>query len=453
MSTRMNRRGFIQKTLTSLGALWLPRRLRAHVRRPQVSTDKAAATVYRAVNGRPAENVAKVLDLMGGVARLFGPDDVVVIKPNIQWTDQGVPNLQAVQGLVALIFARPGGFAGEVILIENVHRGPEPWHHAGWAHPFVRNADITGIHNYNSLCDQLKSRYGDRFSVCHLINAKDGGRRIYHPSEAPGYIYCDGTGGLPLIAFNNSAPPENYREVIMTYPVFRSDRGTVVDFRYGVWQSGRYTKRPWKFVNVAGINHHSTWCGISSAIKNYLGISDLSGGPDPHDDGKLTEAYYNFHAFPFDKWAPGPRPGMIGAEIGVFLDKIRRADLNIVTAEWVGLGSRVALPVARTRAVLASTDPVALDYHSAKYVLHSNSNVGFHDPDDPDRPTHQYIKACADHGGGIFDERRVALVSYDLKAGRHQREDEAAIIGKMEWGTNPKDIGKYLMMRYGSWFL
>ena len=158
----------------------------------------------------------------------------------------------------------------------------------------------------------------------HLVNAKDGGRRVFGPADGPGYVYCDGTGGQPLVAMDNGAEGELFRRVIMTYPIFKTDKGTIVDFKHGVWESGEYSKTAFKFINVAGINHHSTWCGVSSTIKNYLGISDLSGGPDPYHDGKLTEDFYNFHAFPFDKWAPGPRTGMIGAEIGMFLNTIRQ---------------------------------------------------------------------------------------------------------------------------------
>ena len=93
---------------------------------------------------------------------------------------------------------------------------------------------------------------------------------------------------------------------------------------------------------------------------------------------------------------------MIGSEVGTFLSSIRRAAVNIVTAEWIGLADRVHPPVAKTKAVLASRDPVALDYHSAKYLLYPNSKISFHDPDAPNSPTHQYLKACSDHGGGIL---------------------------------------------------
>lgn len=53
-----------------------------------------------------------------------------------------------------------------------------------------------------------------------------------------------------------------------------------------------------------------------------------------------------------------------GAEIGAFMKIIRKADPKITTAEWVGLASSVHPPVAHTQAVLASGDPVALDYHA-----------------------------------------------------------------------------------------
>ena len=97
---------------------------------------------------------------------------------------------------------------------------------------------------------------------------------------------------------------------------------------------------------------------------------------------------------------------MIGAEIAVFMKTICKADLNIITAEWIGLSTRTDEPVARTRAVLACPDPVALDYHSAKYILYPNSGIKYHSPDLEQSPVHQYLKACAKHNGGEFDESK-----------------------------------------------
>jgi hypothetical protein len=144
---------------------------------------------------------------------------------------------------------------------------------------------------------------------------------------------------------------------------------------------------------------------------------------------------------------------MIGAEIAVFMNTIRKADLNITTAEWVGLSSRTDLPVARTKAVLACEDPVALDFHATKYILFPNSKIPVHNPNDSESPIHQYLMKCAEHGGGEIDESKVDVKSWDFEKGRFQRGDELVILGEKEWGSNPKAILKYLVLRYGSFLI
>jgi hypothetical protein len=406
-------------------------------------------TVYRSVNGSPPENLRKVVELMGGIHTLFGEDDVVLIKPNAQWWNQGATNLAALSAFVDLIMERPGGFRGEVVIAENCHRGISPWTStaSGWARDFQRNAEISGIKNLAELGRSLKERYGDRFTLRHWINVEYGAKRVFGPKDGAGYVYCDGTGGVPLLSFDNGVAGDKYRATIMTYPVFVTDRGTVVDFKHGVWEKGKYTGGPFRFVNFPALNHHSVYCGLTSAVKNYLGVTDLSGGPDPHQGGMLTSKYYNFHSFPFDKWDHGPRPGMLGAEVGVFLKTVRKADLNITAAEWVGLVSRVEPPAARTRAVLASTDPVALDFHSGKYLLFPNSKMAVHDPDDRKSPLRQYLAACAEKSGCVFDENRVDVVSYDIRNKRSQNDD-LPLHGEMDWGRDPKSLLKYMYLRF-----
>jgi hypothetical protein len=412
------------------------------------TSDNPLVSLYRSVNGNPETNLEKVIHLLGGIEMIIGPHDVVVIKPNVQWWNQGVPNLSALKRFIDLIMNRPGGFNGEVVLAENCHRGPTPWKHAGWAAKLTRNSDLKKINNFNDLSQHLKKKYNDRFSTSHLINVESGAKRVFSPADGPGYVYCDGSGGVPLISLDNGAQGDNFRSAIMTYPILKTDIGTLIDFKNGIWDKGSYTGRFLKFINFAALNHHSTHCGATSAIKNYLGISDLSGGADPHNGGRLTEQYYNFHSFPFNKWEPGPVPGMIGAEIAVFMNTIRKADLNITTAEWVGLSSRTETPVARTRAVLACKDPVALDYHSTKYILFPNSKIAFHNPDDVGSPLNQYLTKCAEHGGGEIDESKVAVKSWDFEKERLQRDDELVILGEKEWGRDFKTLLKYFYLRY-----
>jgi len=410
-------------------------------------TAEKAATVFRAVNGGPAENLERVLSLAGGAGALFGERDIVILKPNLQWYNQGAPNIAAMDRLVTLIMERPGGFRGEVVLAENIHRGAAPWDRAGWAVPFARNADLPGVHSYNELAAGLGRRYSGRFSICHLVDIGSGGKRVHGPGDGPGYVVCDGTGGVPLLALSNRLGGVKGREVVMSYPVLRTDRGTLVDFRQGVWEKGAYTGQPVKLVNCAALNHHSVYCGVTSAVKNFLGVSDLSGGPDPAAGGRLSGDYHNFHSFPFNGDAKGPVPGMLGAEVGHFLKTVRRPALNITTAEYCGLVHRLEPPVAWTRAAAASTDPVALDVHTAKYILFPNSGISLHDPENRKSPSAQDLAACARAGDYCYDDSRIEVVSFDLAAGRFQGEGELVVRADREWGGNLRNLLKFAVLR------
>ena len=60
-------------------------------------TKSVSCLLYRAINGSPESNVTKVVELMGGIEKTIGHDDVVVIKPNVQWWNRGAPNLLALK--------------------------------------------------------------------------------------------------------------------------------------------------------------------------------------------------------------------------------------------------------------------------------------------------------------------------------------------------------------------
>jgi hypothetical protein len=450
-----SRRVFLKEMLSVAAALLFARRVAGAEPVLQKTTKDPICTIYRAINGKPGQNMAKVVDLLGGIERVVGENDIVLIKPNVQWWNQGAPNLQALKTFVELIMNRPGGFSGEVVIAENCHRGPKPWQSgsSGWPTRFARNGDLVAAANFNDLSRDLKQRYGDRFSKVHWIDVDEGGKRVFSPADGCGYVYCDGRGGAPLLALDNGLAGKRKRAVVMTYPIFKTDRGTVVDFKNGTWEKGAYTRQPLRFINFAALNHHSAYCGATSALKNYLGISDLSGGPDPGTDGRLTGDYFNFHSFPFDKWSAGPRPGMIGVEIGYFMNSIRQADLNITTAEWVGIASRTEPPVAHTRAVMASVDPVALDYHATKYLLFANSRIDYHNPANQRGPLYHDLKKCAEVSGHILDENKVKVISWDFKVYSFQGDGGLVVSAPVTWGSDWRILLKYGLLRWAPWLV
>lgn len=411
------------------------------------------AEIFRSVNGTPSQNLQKVIELAGGIANIIGSGDVVVIKPNLQWWNQGSPNISVCKELVDSIMQHPDGFTGEVIFGENTHRGNMPWKKTAWAKTFSINSDLTVINNFNELCKLLKEEYKDRFTVSHWIDCDVGGRRVYDPSEGAGYVYCDGTGGIPRISMDNGLSGESRREVVMSYPIIKTDKGTIVDLKNGIWKENRYSDQPLKFINLAALNHHSVYCGMTSSIKNYFGVTDISYGADPYKGGKLSGNFYNFHAFAFNEWTKGPVPGIMGKEIGYFMNKIRKADLNITTAEWVGLVSRTEKPIAHTRAVMASRDPVALDFHAAKYLLYSNSGCMHHNPEWKDGPLFQYLSECAAESKLTMDELSIKIYSFNYTNGKLQNENKITVLGDIDWGSDIKTLLKYFLFRFGHQFL
>jgi hypothetical protein len=43
----------------------------------------------------------------------------------------------------------------------------------------------------------------------------------------------------------------------MTYPILKTDKGTVIDFKNGIWKKGTFTGQTFRFINVSVLNHHS----------------------------------------------------------------------------------------------------------------------------------------------------------------------------------------------------
>lgn len=443
-----DRRTFMRNAVCMAGALLLCSRRGTEASAAESNRNfSPLTTVYRARNGTPAENMRRVLTMLGGVPSFVQSDDVVVIKPNVQWYNQGAPNLLAVKTLVDAIFTGHPDFSGEVVIAENIHRGREPWDRDGWKIPFVRNADCNA-HNFNELCSILDKKYGDRFSTCHLIDVAAGGKRIYTPDEGKGYIWCDGTGGTPLLKTDNGCTGTGFRETIMSYPVCTTRRGTIIDFKNGVHKQGTGTGGRLCLINFAGLNHHSYACGATMSVKNYMGICDLTGGQDPASGGKMSGDYYNFHSFAFNKYAAGPGIGALGTALGTFMKTIRKADMNFISAEWTGLASRTEQPVAHTRTICAGIDPVALDYHASKYILYANSGAMLHNPDATGGPLHEYLKACAAVIGSIFDERYISVQGFDCASGQPETNGKSPVKAPIIWGRDPKSLLKHIIFRF-----
>ncbi len=406
---------FIKKVLLELEKLTKPHQ--------KVVAEKPS-DVFISTNGSPQENMAMVIEMMGGIQRFIGINDIVILKPNAQWWNQGRTNLAAMKGFIDLVLGIPG-FDGEIIIAENHHfmddslPEQEKDNVRGWVHLSEINGDIDGVnHNLNTLIDLYHDQGFRNVTKCHW---RDGGPKrdvwgngqnggiVTSTSQGDGYVWTDDD-----YVFEGLWGFKKWK-VKMTYPIFTSAySGITIDFKNGAFQrnnvgGGNYIlNKPVKFINFSVLNHHGSATGITGAIKNYMGITDLSCGWW----GLKPEGHFNVHQcgedfYPYAKAGP----------LGHFMKNIRTADLNIVTAEWVGWGSRTDVSkAARVRTILAGTDPVALDYYGAKHLIFPLSkNQDLHDPDNPESSIRKFLSLAQKAlGRGASREKDIVARRHDF---------------------------------------
>jgi hypothetical protein len=389
--------------------------------------------VFICKNGSAEENMAAALEDWGRLSRVIGADDIVIVKPNAQRAGgHGNTHTNTVKALIQEILDIPG-FKGEIIIGENHHDLPHD--SRGW-NTIYRNGD----YNLNELVEEFQEK---GYANVTRVRWKDGGPN-------PNFLqFQAGNGGIvegPWQGEGYVWPDTDYvisgRRTKMTYPVFRSSfSGKMIDLKNGVWENGQYTGQAVRLINIAILAHHSDLFGVTGAVKNYLGIVDMTcgeHGPEPKD-------YYNFHyisiGWPRDaalgnfmekcarltlvrrsrfmtkvirRLCPA-YPEALGAAVGFFMNNVRKADLNILAAEYVGHEGRYD-PPAHAKAVALSTDPVALDYIGARNLLlpFGGSRKRLNDPDNPKGPFHWVLLGCAAEGGGNMNSELIHVHTRNL---------------------------------------
>lgn len=231
LKRRISRRGFLKGTLAVGGALavgsailkFKPSILVPPEPTPEPTPTPATPTptptptgkshIYVSKNGTPEQNVEKVIEMIGGIQRLVGKDDTVIIKPNGQWIGE-TTSVNAVRKLIDLILANPDGFGGEVVICENTHcRGSNP------------NCD-----NFRALADS----YG-RNNVSFFAWSKQGSYKV------EGY----------------------HGKAELSYPVFTTPLGTYINFKTSNF----------KFINFPCVRTHDPLIGgLTCCLKNHLGV-------------------------------------------------------------------------------------------------------------------------------------------------------------------------------------
>jgi hypothetical protein len=356
----MKRRDFVKLTLAGAAALPLSRCDTTTA--PDVPSDTRNALFQvtqiptnAITTGNRHAGVDTLLDVMGqnglkfyrtsapgssnGANGLIAANDVVLIKVNAQWKYRGCTNSDLVRGVIQRILDHPDGFSGEVVIVENGQgRGSLA-------------CDTSSAYGGNA--DVHANAQNESHSFLWLVDS------LFNDSRVSAFLLDPVRGNFIGAGEHVSNGYRTFENV--SYPCFTTAGGRRVELREGIW-NGTSHGANLKLINMPVLKHHDTGGSeITGAIKHMYGLVSMS-------DGQSNFRHY----------------GGLGETCGKMLVSVRTPVLNIMDAIWVSHGALTGYPASATHradTILASQDPVALDYWSAKYVLYPIDSNAQHHPD------------------------------------------------------------------------
>jgi hypothetical protein len=362
--------------------------------------------VYVARNGSPITNVSRVIEVAGGIQRFIDNDDVVVLKPNGQWPNQGYTHTQCIKALIDVILSRPGGFWGEIILMEHVHRDPATAMSGSYCWNMSKSNRVNNWpdKNYFELIADYQNRGFPNVTADPLY---DSGQPNWEKVTGPASV-GSGKQGWVHTSYTTAA---NGRTVDLSYPILRSSYSNkLIDLKNGVWQGGTYTGQKVKLIFLPTLNNHGSfnyedYAGPTSALKTHIGIVDF---------GNLT--HYSLHSVGYDSPIS---PQAMGESVGYLVTQLLTPAFYLTCAEFTGYRSRTDTSAAHTKTVGLCTDPVTLDYWMCKYVMYPcATSQAFMNPDNNNN-LRKALVGCYSKGVGTIVEAEMNVHLSDMSLDKH----------------------------------
>jgi hypothetical protein len=400
--------------------------------------EKDRAVLYVSKGKTPAENIDRVLSKMGGMGSLVGKNDLVIIKPNAQWWNQGMTNVSAVKRTIEHVLELPG-FSGEIVVFENVHFRMKDGSGLAraWVHPSERNVDVPG---WNKLGD-LIPHFSSLNAPVSFVGLIDAGKSAlseegwHDPDHACGVYDGDGRGPIQTgddrdgyhwdfsKVFRLKRGPFEEAKTILTWPRFSSPfSGLVIDLRDGVFERKDGKLKPLNrklvWINMTGANEHSD-TGITGACKSIMGVVDMSAGRlglDPRVQEYLSTHFFGGQDASFRMAGP----------LAHFAKHVRKPDLILCVAEWIAVSPEgvhwdynkkdIRMETAsavHAQTVVAGVDPVAIDTWCTRHLLMpaSGKRKGLYNLDDENSQVVKFLRYYRQVSGhGSMDLNLIDMV-------------------------------------------
>ncbi len=326
-----------------------------HIFTENLTEFKPASDIFVA-NGTSGndQGVTKLIDLMGNHGALFykspvagknrgsrgliARDDTLIIKVNSQWDERGGTNTDLLNSLIKAIVKHPDGFIGEIVVADN---GQAQYGSTG------RGGSFDYSRNNAEDTSQSVQRVVDSFTDYRVSTYLWDNITTVRTME---YFEGDANDGYII-----SATTINPKAAAMiSYPKFKTKFGTSISVKLGIWnpRTQTYDSDHLKLINVPVLKSHHTY-GVTACVKHYMGVSS---------DKLTTQLGASSH----DTVGTG---GM-----GTEMVETRFPILNFLDAIWVNAkpdgGPGTPYETAtRANVIVASADPIALDYWASKNIL------------------------------------------------------------------------------------
>ena len=358
----------------------------------------ASKRVYKVVNGDCFQNMAKLLEMMGGVEALFDPTDVVVIKGNAQWPNQGYTHTGCIKALIDQVLSVPN-FSGEALICDNTQYGGRAGRLAFDVTTEYRQRNWPD-HNWSSLADEYQAA-GKPVRLNRWWCTENEGAPntdISGPQDGPGWIRD---------FFLNT---DNDQKTYLAYPIFASPvtEGRLIDMQKGIWEDGAYTPRRLRTIFMPTLNNHGrgdeSYAGITGAIKSFFGATEIHYGVRG-----VFRDYLNIHNSSYSDY----QAVQCGRLVARFMQTMYAPDLFITAAMWAGHESRVDGAI-EAKTLYACDDPATLDYTSCKDMsLRYEEWPEWLDPD-TNRNTRRTILGMVERGIGTAEPSQIEVIAYDF---------------------------------------
>ncbi len=334
------------------------------------ATESPVSDIY-VVNGPAYAHIEELINLMGshglrffrsnkvganqGPEGLISNNDVVLIKINEQWSQRGGTNTDVLKELIQAIIDHPDDFNGEIVVADNGQGvGSMDWSQS--------NAEDTA---------QSTQDVVNMFSLSFNVSTYDW--QTIRGTQVDEYIEGDMNSGYVLY---NVTDPET--GIHVSYPKFETDHGTYVSFKQGIWNGTAYEKRL-KVINMPILKSHRVY-GVTASTKHYMGVQS--------EGYSVSGGLANGHV------------SVATGGMGTLMVETGLPTLNILDAIYINANpwpSAIAGPstyyfgATKVNLLMASVDPVALDYWASKHVLMRTAQLIGHydtrtiDPDNMER--------------------------------------------------------------------